>query len=206
MLTGHAPEKGSTAMDCPQMVEKLKKAGMAFAPGLSRLEIQQAEAAFGFRFPAEIAAFLNCACPVGEDFFDYRDRSPENIRAFQAFQQRIEDAFLFDIAKNTGMLRELLGDKGKDCEDPVAFRAAVMTALHQSPRLIPFYANRGFLDGMDGMPILSFMQAVDTIVYGSDFENYLENEFLDPENYNDYGEIPDAMAHAGIWNDLIERE
>ena len=77
-----------------------------------------------------------------------------------------------------------------------------MDVLEKSPRLIPFYGHRCFFDGMDGMPIVSFAQPVDTIFYGSDFENYLENEFLTSERK--LGKIPKRMQDTGIWYYIVE--
>ena len=99
------------------------------------------------------------------------------------------------------MLEEFIGHYTEQNE----FKNAVMNALHQSPRLIPFYAHRCFFDGMDEMPIISFWQAIDTIVYGSNLENYLENEFILPEFSNNVlGEFSDEMKRTGIWYYIIE--
>jgi len=185
------------------MIEKLKAAGIAFTDGLSGEELRGAEEAFGFRFPAEIASFLSCACPAGERFFDYRDLSAQNLRRFLDFQRKIKGSFLFDLEHNEKALRAVLGELSAAYPDREAFRGAVMDALEGSVRLVPFYAHRCFLDGMDGMPIISFCQAVDTIFYGSDFENYLENEFLFSENRLDPRNISDKMSCAGIWRYIV---
>ena len=178
------------------MVERLKKVGVQFSNGLSGEEIQKIEKTFGFRFPKEIASFLSYAYPIGPYFFDYRDLSPKNIKAFNDFQQRIKDDFIFDIENNTESIKDMFFSIiGKNSEKS-DLKNVIMTALDKSPRLIPFYAHRCFFDGMDGMPIISFYQAVDTVFYGSDFENYLENEFL---NGNNIGTISDQIKNTGIW-------
>ena len=83
-----------------------------------------------------------------------------------------------------------------------------MKSLESSPKLIPFYAHRCFFDGMDNMPIISFWQAVDTIIYGYDFEDYLEAEFLTATNHIISEEISDNITEklkaAGIWYYIIE--
>ena len=56
---------------------------------------------------------------------------------------------------------------------------------------------------MDGMPIISFHQPIDTIIYGSDLENYLENEFLSPKNFH-IAKRPDQIKEMGIWYYLTE--
>lgn len=146
---------------------------------------------------------MSCAYPISPGFFRYRDMSPQNIRSFHDFQRDIEEAFLFDIAHNEGSLRAMLEPLIGPIADHEEFKATVLASLRQSTRLIPFYAHRCFFDGMDSMPIVSFGQATDTIFYGSDFENYLQNEFIDPDHYH-LGEIPDRIKHTGIWNYVID--
>ena len=111
----------------------------------------------------------------------------------------------FDIENNTKTLQIMLEDLIGHYTEQEDFTKAVLEALHHSPRLIPFCAHRCFFDGMDGMPIVSFWQAVDTIFYGSDLENYLENEFIASEfNNNTLGKISDNMKNTGIWYYIIE--
>ena len=195
-------------MDNYLMIERLKKSGLRFDRGLSDTEIKEIETTFGFRFPKEIADFLSNAYPVGGNFFDYRDLSQKNRDRFCDFQKNIVGSFEFDIANNAdslqAMLKELLGEF-IDIED---FKKAVMRSLESSPKLIPFYAHRCFFDGMDNMPIISFWQAVDTIIYGYDFENYLEAEFLIATNDIVSEEISDSIIEklkaTGIWYYIIE--
>ncbi len=184
------------------LIEKLKGAGVRFEQGMTVQELDAAEGFFGFRFPAEIWAFLSKEVPVGPDFFDYRDRSAENKKRFEDFQNWMESQFRFDLEHCRDFLLELVGEKLGFDQDGPGFDEALMRYWRESPRLIPFYAHRCFFDGMDGMPIISFWQPVDTIIYGIDFERYLEAEFLDVD---DLTEIPrERMKDTGIWNELIE--
>lgn len=198
-------KKVGELMEYASMIEKLKKVGIKFTDGLSDKEIEKIENTFGFKFPKEIASFLSYAYPINDSFFNYRNMSPENIKYFSDFQQRIEESFLFDIENNTESLQLMLEEFIGHYTEQNEFKNAVMNALHQSPRLIPFYAHRCFFDGMDEMPIISFWQAIDTIVYGSNLENYLENEFILPEFSNNVlGEFSDEMKRTGIWYYIIE--
>ena len=183
------------------LINRLKLAGVTFEKGMTDRELDIAEEFFGFRFPAELRVFLSQAVPVGSDFFDYRDHSPENLKRFRDFEDRIEKGFRFDLEENRDDLLELLRDKLGFSEDGPGFDEAVMRYWQESPRLIPFYAHRCFFDGMDGMPIISFFQPVDTIVYGFDLEDYLEAEFL---GNDDSAELPtDLLKGTGIWENLI---
>ena len=195
-------------MDHISMIEKLKKVGIEFSHGLSDREIEEIEAAFAFRFPKEIASFLSCAYPISEGFFDYRDTSPQNMRSFHDFQKNIEDTVLFDIEHCAGLLRPMLEPLLGSIADREEFQAAVLASVRRSTRLVPFYAHRCFFDGMDGMPIVSFCQAVDTIIYGYDLEDYLEAEFLTATNDIVSEELSDHIAEklkaTGIWYYIIK--
>ncbi len=181
------------------LIEKLKAADLRFSTGMSEGELDRAESVFGFRFPREIRAFLSLAVPVGEEFFDYRDLSEENQKAFQDFQNRMEAYFRFDLANNRGDMLERLAEPLGNPED---FDGAVLDFFHSSVKLIPFYVHRCFYDGMDGMPIVSFWQPVDSIFYGSDFQDYLEVEFLGKEL--DVQELPEQrLRETGIWQYLV---
>lgn len=143
-------------MDNHQMIVKLKNAGISFAPGLSDFELYRAETVFNFRFPKEIREFLSCAAPVGAQFFNYTDLSEKNQIHFRHFQDAIEECFRLDLTDNREDLQEMLGNRLDASEDTASFDEAVIRFLHNSPRLIPFYAHRCFFDGMDNMPIVSF--------------------------------------------------
>ena len=192
------------------LIKKLKQAGVRFADGMTARELDRAEGCFGFRFPAEIREFLMLAVPVGEEFFDYRDCSEENQKRFAAFQEWMEGNFRFDLENCREFLLELVGQKLGFVEDGPGFDEAVMGYWKESVRLIPFYAHRCFFDGMDDMPIVSFWQPVDTIVYGGNFRHYLEMEFLTEHPAEDgfscfsWEELKERLKGTGIWGELIE--
>lgn len=183
------------------LIERLKRAGVRFEAGMTTRELDAAEEFFGFRFPGEIREFLSRAVPVGRDFFDYRDHSAENKRRFVDFQAGMEKSFRFDLEHNRDDLLELLGEKLGFAQDGPGFDEAVIGYWRESPRLIPLFAHRCFFDGMDDMPIISFWQPVDTVVYGINLEDYLEAEFL---GKTECAELPeDLLKGTGIWKDLI---
>ncbi len=130
--------------------------------------------------------------------------SEENKKSFTDFQNDIKEAFLFDIEQNETSIRAMLSEIIDKNLNLASFTSTVMSMLDQSPRLIPFYAHRCFFDGMDNMPIISFYQAVDTVFYGSNFENYLDNEFLHTESFNNYGNISKEIKNTGIWYYIVE--
>lgn len=181
---------------------RLKQAGLPFSRGMTSDELDRAEYSFGFRFPDEIRQFLSIAVPSDPAFFSYRDTSEENLERFRTFQTSVEQAFLFDLAENREELYERLGRKlGCDMASE-NFDREVMEYLRQSVKLIPFYAHRCFFDGMDGMPMVSFWQSVDSIFYGGDFANYLEVEFLNGQRA--FEKLDERMEQTGIWKYVID--
>lgn len=192
------------------LIRRLKKAGVHFEAGMTAAGLDRAEECFGFRFPKEIRAFLMLAVPVGKDFFDYRDLSEENGNRFRRFQASIVKSFRFDLKNNREDLLELLGQRLGFDQDSGALDDAVMKYLDQSVRLIPFYAHRCFFDGMDDMPIVSFWQPVDTIVYGGNLEHYLKHEFPVEDGGEDgfdafsWEALKERLKSTGIWGELIE--
>ena len=188
-------------MDAVGMIHRLKNSGVEFAEGMTAQELDCTEEFFRFRFPTEIRAFLSCGVPMGSSFFQYRERTEENYNRFLAFQQSIKESFLYDLANNREDMAKLFSDQAWDHLENGAFDGAVLAYLEESVKLIPFYAHRCFFDGMDGMPIVSFWQPVDSIIYGSDFENYLACEFLGGECYLDH--MPERLKQTGIWYEVI---
>lgn len=181
---------------------RLKRAGLSFSQGMTSEELDWAEYSFGFRFPDEIRQFLSIAVPSDPAFFSFRDTSEENRECFRTFQTSVEQAFLFDLAENREELYERLGRKlGCDMASE-NFDCEVMEYLRQSVKLIPFYDHRCFFDGMDGMPIVSFWQSVDSIFYGGDLVNYLEVEFLNGQRT--YEKLDERMEQTGIWKYVID--
>lgn len=188
-------------MDNRPMIAKLKNAGISFTKGLSDEEFIRIESTLGFRFPAEIRSFLACGLPVGEGFYNWRDLSIANVEKFHAFSLSIDNAFRFDFENNTDELHNILGDRFSEMAKQKFCAKAVLDYLHQSTKLIPFFAHRYFFDGMDNMPIVSFWQPTDTIFYGENFEDYLATEFLGKKLC--ISQVPKQMKDTGIWYYLI---
>lgn len=184
-------------------IDRMKRAGVSFADGMSNEEIEKAEQVFGFTFPKEIAAFLRMATPVGDGFFDYRDLSERNVEKFKAFRRMIEGGFAFDLS-NIPRYRRAMERRYRTVGITETLEA-IMKDYEKSPKLIPIYGHRCFLDGLDGMPILSYSQPVDTILYGESFEDYLEREFCG-EKKAFQTQIPKSMEKAGIWASLVTTE
>ena len=96
---------------------------------------------------------------------------------------------------------KLFGKKFVCVTDGSSFDNAVLSCLDESVKLIPFYAHRCFFDGMDNMPVVSFWQAVDSVIYGSDFANYLVCEFFGQECNPEH--MQNKLKETGIWYEVL---
>ncbi len=180
------------------MIAKLKNIGIKFDKGLTEEDIEELEILCNFKFPNEIKEFLKFAVPIGDLFYNYNDLSKKNINRINDFQKNIEDAFLFDIEHNNflEMFRKRFQSKNDN-----ELQNEILKYLHSSSKLIPLYGHRCFISGMNNSPIISFQQPSDSIFYGANLEEYLNNEFINKDWK--VSEITKDFEKSGIWFDLI---
>ena len=178
------------------IVDRMKAAGVRFSSGMTEKELAAAERFFGFTFPAEIAAFLRGAVPTGDRFFDFRDLSAHNLEKYQRFAREVESGFAYDLSNDPEFLRAMKRRYGTSgVRDTLE---EILKEYENSPKLIPFYGNRCFFDGVDGAPIISYSQPCDSILYGADFGDWLKREFS-REKRAFQKELPAALEKTGIW-------
>ena len=58
----------------------LTSAGIAFGPGLSETELENAELQVGATFPPDLREFLSVGLPIGERFPNWRDPNSPALR------------------------------------------------------------------------------------------------------------------------------
>ena len=186
------------------IIERMKEKNIVFEKGLTKKDFDKIEKTFNVRFPKEIREFLSYGMPVGEFFYNWRDFSKENIEAIKGFQKTIEDSFLFDFEHN-----DFAGDfkdKFPNAKNKKELEKCVLDYLHASPKLIPFYGHRCFLDGMDDMPMVPFWQPTDSVICGNNFEDFIEKEFFNKHKENSKEEdkqLDKKVAQLGIWKEII---
>jgi hypothetical protein len=149
----------------------LESAGVEFADGLSRDEIEATQSKYGFVFPPDLRAFLEYALPISEGWVDWRDRHENVIRS------RLDwplEGMCFDVEHNNFWCRSW-GVRPTSLEESFA---VVRGALDRAPTLIPIYSHRYLPERpcLVGNPVFSVHQT-DIVYYGDDLQNYLENEF-----------------------------
>ncbi len=188
-------------MNLTHIKEKLEKAGVKFAPGLTPAELNRIEVRFGFRFPSDLSAFLGHALPVLAGWPDWRH--PERIQPW-IFSPL--EGILFDVEHNAFWMKDW-GPRPVDLQ--AAFTIATMH-IGNAPKLIPVYSHRYMPDRPHeaGNPVLSVHQT-DIIYYGLDLEDYLENEFGFPKNdfkaKRGFANQP-AVRKIEFWSILVEND
>lgn len=75
----------------------LEEAGVEFAGGLTESEVERAEAAYGFRFPPDLRAFITHALPVSRGWPDWRDVESDEVRRMMSWPS---EGVCFDVEHN----------------------------------------------------------------------------------------------------------
>ena len=185
----------STGVDIDDALDRLARAGVHLAPGLSTAEFVEVEARFGFRFGADHRRLLQGALPLGDRWVDWRLATNSDIRARLAWPV---DGVVFDVENNSFWPRSW-GTR------PPAKAAAVHEArrhLAAVPVLVPLYGHRYLPSdpAPTGAPVLSVYQA-DVIYYGDNLLDYIAHEFhigsLSPTP-------PGQRVRIPFWSDLAE--
>src|SRR5262245_26627032 len=81
----------------PEVVERLKRAGVDLTPGLADDEFTRIEVTFGFSFSSEHRRFLASAVPIGDYWVDWRAATYDRLRS------RVDwpvDGVIFDVHNN----------------------------------------------------------------------------------------------------------
>jgi hypothetical protein len=180
----------STAWDVELAL--MRRAGVHLAPGLSPMELAAAEARYGFRFPADLRAFLGAALPLGN--------SP-NWRALGSaeLEEMLQwplHGLQFDVQHNAFWWPAW----GPRPDALVDATAVAERELAKAPFLIPLYSHR-YLPAEPaeaGNPVLSVYQT-DIIYYGRNLRDYFTNEFAGGRDVTN----ADEVRYIRFWSDVI---
>src|SRR5262249_56117026 len=122
-------------LNVAELHEGLLRSGVVFDRGLSELEIKDIEYRRGFRFPADLRAFLQHAMPVSRGFPSWRGGSEAELQHLLDWPL---EGILFDVENNDFWL-PLWGERPEKLALAVSLAGVqVLTA----PRLIPAYSRR----------------------------------------------------------------
>lgn len=177
-----------TGMSFAFHVSKMKDAGIIFADGLSKEELEKIETVYGVKIPASLRAFYETALPIApgnDEFPRWNDFSDENIAAVR---ERMEAPY-----------RWLKRDMEKGFCPPAWKDVNIESLFKDAPKLIPIYSHR-YMPAIDhpDPPILSTV-GQDSIWYGATLEQYLKYEFLSDGSFS--SDKPNV--YVPIWSDVI---
>ena len=164
----------------------------AWAPGYTQAELDDAQARFALRFPPDLVALLlEHRIPGGWDW----TRDEDRIRDMLNWPL---EGILFDV-ENAGLWWPEWGERPPSREERAEIVGRIVAA---APRLIPLYGHRFIPEEPHeaGNPVFSVHQS-DIIHYGSDLDNYLENEFAVPR----HSCVGPDIRRIRFWSEAVER-
>lgn len=156
-------------MDLDYCRAVLTEAGVELEPGLSEAELTAAERLHGFVFPPDLRALLAHALPSGHGFPNWREPDSPDLRAWMEWP--IEGLW-------SDLDAIFWPDESIPRPSSVEVCRAHMRSVVGASTLIPIYVHRFIPDGpsLAGNPVFS-IYGRDIIVYGTNLEDYLHNEF-----------------------------
>jgi hypothetical protein len=176
---------------------RLEEAGVVFAAGLTGAEVERTEERYQFRFPPDLREFLMFALPISKSWPDWREVTISKIERMMIWPY---EGICFDIEHNAFWLEEW-GQKPTSNEEAFAI---ARRKIDEAPKLIPVYGHRYIPDrpSLAGNPVFSVYQS-DIIYYGSDLENYLQNEFHYYFQTPAY-RVMEPIRRVDLWSHLVE--
>ena len=158
-------------MNINEIKEILESAGIVFSSGLTDEEIKSTELKYNFIFPPDLREFLFYALPISQGWVDWRNGDEKVIQGRLNWPY---EGICFDIEHNNFWMNDW-GEKPTVLEDCFA---VAKKNIDSAPKLIPICSHRYIPDSpnLAGNPIFSVYQT-DIIYYGSNLDNYFENEF-----------------------------
>ena len=177
------------------IIELLEKNKIIVEEGLDDKEIEEIQLLYGIRFPKSYLNFLQEGVPTSEGFFNWRDKSPDNVNYIR---EAIAIPFR-DLSANAGDVywNDMWGEEPDTTEKIADY---IRNKLTDAPKLIPIYSHRYMpMDVSDNPPILSVYGA-DVIYYGEDLEDYFQIQFGSKKQEKiDFSKI----QNVPFWTELI---
>lgn len=149
----------------------LQVCGSPLAPGLTTAEISGVQARYGFTFPPDMRRMLQLALPVGDQWPDWRNGEPDQLRRDVAWPTQ---GILFDVESN-GFWHPDWPSRPESVDRASSLAREVLAA---APVLVPVYGHRYLPSepSIPGNPVLSVCQT-DVICCGTDLLDWLRREF-----------------------------
>ena len=179
------------------LFNQLEDKGIQFKNGLTDDEINKIEEIYEIVLPEWLRKFYCLGVPFSEEnnlFPLWSDFSDTNIEKIKERMQKPYKLFAREV--QDGFWHTSWGSRPESQEE-VLQKFGELSLV--APRLIPLYSHRymPLIDGVDDPPIISTVGS-DTIYYGCNLHDYLQNEFLNEEFV-----IPTDYIKVPFWDDLV---
>jgi hypothetical protein len=195
--------------DIKKIFTTIEQNGFYIETGLSSTELNRIEKEANVAFPKDFRQLLQAGVPAGtsvppEDVIGGRSKFPDYkndaVGEINRFREMVKESFKFDIEHNDDFWMEEFGERPTNTEDAVSKALAILDTI---PPLLPVFGHRCIPSSPSdaGNPVFSFWQPLDTIIYGSNLEEYFKVEFSGKAHkrikYQDIKQVP-------FWSKLLE--
>ncbi len=180
------------------ILKHLEAKGYYVAEGMTEEETKKIEEIYGFRFPQALADFYSCGVPFGAStvpFPLWKDFNENNVRAIKKMIEDPIDWLKQDV--KGGFWLESWGERPENEDEALEVFSRIAA---KAPKLIPIFSHRyvPVIEGIEDPPIISTV-GMDTIIYGGNLSDYLQNEFFGGKlSTNSAVPIP-------FWSEIIEK-
>jgi hypothetical protein len=176
-------------------VDRLRRAGIELASGLSDAEFARIDEVHGFEFGTEHRELLSAVLPVGKSWPDWRSDPRSQLQAQLDWPV---DGVVFDVLSNSFWPASW----GPKPPDAAAAEQLARDRLARVPRLVPVYAHRCLPAAPAPVPSPVFsVHQTDVIYYGNNLLDYVAREFLLPPG-QPLEKVP--RPYIEFWSDLAE--
>lgn len=177
------------------IINALQNMGIYMEKGLDDNELKKIEYIYGIKFPKEYSSFLKTVLPISRGFYNWRNFDTSNINFIKGVMNKPFEGIINNLDEMDWC--DTWGDK-PSCRQE--YYSVIKKKLSKAPGLIPIFAHR-YMPIYDAAfaPVLSIYD-LDIIYYGSNLEEYLENEFINKSIRNI---TFDSITPVPFWSDLI---
>lgn len=178
--------------DITAIFKKMSSKGVSFEPGMSDAEFAAAEEATGIKLPDDLKEMLRIALPLDSALYNWRDLSPQNVKAIKEMAEWPYTRILGSIIKENYWCSDW-GPRPSDIDEAVSLYKA---KYKEAPKLVPFYLHRYAVQDQYGKTRVISSTGVDTILLAEslldclqieyDYDNHTETESFKDYNFDEF--------------------
>lgn len=177
------------------LIQELISNGVLFDKGLSKIEIEEIEKRYNIHFPSELLKLYTIALPISHGFYNWRDKSEENIKDIKdSLKRPIEDLLEYpsDIywSENWGEEPDNEGEREK----------IILNKMQYAPQMIPIYGHRYMAESEESENPVFSICGTDIICYGKNLFDYFREEFeiIEPKQI-----LLNELIYVPFWSDFL---